>query len=110
MYVPIEELATIEGFDQEIAEELRLRAKDALLTDALTSEEVLVNAKPAEDLLTVEGMELELAYKLAANGVVTMEDLAEQSVDDLLDIENIDPELAAQLIMTARAPWFEEES
>lgn len=109
-YVPLEELATIEGFDAEIAEELRARAKDALLTNALASEEELSNAKPAEDLLTMEGMDQTLAYKLAASGIVTMEDLAEQSIDDLLDIENLDPERAGELILTARAPWFEEES
>lgn len=109
-YVPLEELATIEGFDQDIAEELRARAKDALLTYALASEEELANAEPAEDLLTMEGMDQTLAYKLAASGIVTMEDLAEQSVDDLLDIENLDPERAGQLIMAARAPWFAEES
>lgn len=109
-YVPLEELATIEGFDSEIAEELRARAKDALLTRALASEEELSNAKPADDLLSMDGMDQTLAYKLAAHGVVTMEDLAEQSIDDLLDIENLDPERAGELIMIARAPWFEEES
>lgn len=109
-YVPLEELATIEGFDSEIAEELRARAKDALLTRALASEEELSNAKPADDLLSMDGMDQTLAYKLAAQGVVTMEDLAEQSIDDLLDIENLDPARAGELIMIARAPWFEEES
>tara|TARA_R110000787_G_scaffold333_4_gene1086 strand:+ start:9985 stop:11478 length:1494 start_codon:yes stop_codon:yes gene_type:complete len=109
-YVPLEELATIEGFDQDIAAELRARAKDALLTHALASEEELANAEPAEDLLTMAGMDQTLAYKLAASGIVTMEDLAEQSVDDLLDIENLDPERAGRLIMAARAPWFSEES
>lgn len=107
-YVPLEELASIEGFDAEIAEALRARAKDALLTHALASEEELSNAEPAEDLLTMEGMDQTLAYKLAASGIVTMEDLAELSVDDLLDIENLDPERAGQLILTARAPWFAE--
>ena len=109
-YVPLEELATIDGFDNDIAEQLRARAKDALLTRALASEEELSNAKPAEDLLSMDGMDQTLAYKLAAHGVVTMEDLAEQSIDDLLDIENLDPERAGELIMIARAPWFEEES
>ncbi|RLA45442.1 MAG: transcription termination/antitermination protein NusA [Gammaproteobacteria bacterium] len=109
-YVPLEELAMTEGFDQEIAEELRARAKDALLTAALTSEEELANAEPAEDLLTMEGMDQTLAYKLAASSIVTMEDLAELSIDDLQDIENIDHDRAVQLILTARAPWFEEEA
>ncbi len=109
-YVPLEEMAGIEGFDADIAEALRARAKDALLTHALASEEELSNATPAEDLLTMEGMDQTLAHKLAASGIVTMEDLAEQSVDDLLDIENLDPERAGELILTARAPWFAEES
>lgn len=108
-YVPLEELAGIEGFDEEIAEELRARAKDALLTRALASEEELVQASPAEDLLAMDGMDKTLAYKLAARGIVTMEDLAEQSVDDLLEIEDLIPERAAELIMTARAPWFEKD-
>ena len=108
-YVPLEEMAGIDGFDEEIAEELRARAKDALLTNALASEEELANAKPAEDLLTMAGMDQTLAYTLAAKGVVTMEDLAELAVDDLLEIEEMEAERAAELIMTARAPWFEEE-
>lgn len=108
-YVPLEELAGIEGFDEEIAEELRARAKDALLTRALASEEELAEASPAEDLLAMSGMDKTLAHKLAARGIVSMEDLAEQSVDDLLGIEDMAPERAAELIMTARAPWFEKD-
>ncbi|MFZ5654450.1 MAG: transcription termination factor NusA [Pseudomonadota bacterium] len=105
-YVPLDEMAGIEGFDEEIAEELRARARDALLTRALASEEELAEASPAEDLLNMEGMDKTLAYKLAARGIVSMEDLAEQSVDDLLDLEDMAPQRAAELIMTARAPWF----
>jgi N utilization substance protein A len=105
-YVPLEEFLTIDGFDEAIAEELRTRAKDALLTQALASEEQLNNREPAEDLLNMEGMDHALAHILAARGVVTMEDLAEQSVDDLLDVEGIDQEKAAALIMKAREPWF----
>jgi len=108
-YVPLEEMVAIEGFDEDIAEELRARAKDALLTMALANEEELAQAEPAEDLLEMEGMTRALAYKLAASGIVSMEDLAEQSVDDLLDIETMDHERAAGLIMAARAPWFAEE-
>jgi len=108
-YVPLEEMLDIEGFDEEIAEELRSRAKDALLTQALASEEELENAEPAEDLLSMEGMDKHLAYLLANRGVATMEDLAEQAVDDLLDIEGLDEERAAALIMKAREPWFAEE-
>ena len=108
-YVPLEELAGIEGFDEDIAEELRARAKDALLTQAIASEEQLGDVEPAEDLLSMDGMERHLAFVLAGRGVVTMEDLAEQGVDDLMDIEEMTEERAAELIMTARAPWFAEE-
>ena len=106
-YVPLEEMVGIDGFDEDIAEALRARAKDALLTMALASEESI--AEPAEDLLTMDGMDDELARVLAAHGIVTMEDLAEQAVDDLLDIDAIDEVRAAELIMTARAPWFAED-
>ena len=109
-YVPLEEMSAIEGFDEDIAEELRARAKDALLTRALASEEELSNTEPADDLLEMDGMDKALAYKLAAKNIITMEDLAEQAVDDLLDIDEINEERAAALIMTARAPWFAEES
>ena len=108
-YVPLEEMNAIEGFDEEISEELRARAKDALLTMAIASEEELDANEPAEDLLTMDGMDKHLAYVLASKGIVTMEDLAEQGVDDLLDIEEMTEERAAELIMTARAPWFAEE-
>ena len=91
-----------------MVEELRNRAKNALLTKALVSEEKLEAQEPAEDLLNMEGMERHLALLLASKGVATMEDLAELAVDDLLEIEEMDEERAAQLIMTARAPWFED--
>jgi len=103
-YVPLEELLAIEDFDEELVEALRQRAKDALLTKALVSEE---GAKePADDLLAMDGMERKLAFALAARGIVTMEDLAEQAIDDIADIEGVTPESAAQLIMKAREPWF----
>ncbi|MCP8899781.1 transcription termination factor NusA [Gilvimarinus xylanilyticus] len=105
-YVPLDEIASIEGFDEDVAEELRARAKDALLTQALASEEQLEGAAPADDLLNMEGMEKELAVILASRGIVTMEDLAEQAIDELLDIEGVDEERAAALIMKAREPWF----
>jgi len=105
-YVPLEELMSIEGFDREIAEELRARAKDALLTQAIASEEQLGKNEPAADLLNMEGMDRHLAFVLASHGIVTMEDLAEQAVEDLLAFDGLDEERAAQLIMTARAPWF----
>ena len=109
-YVPLDEMKAIDGFDEEIAEELRARAKDALLTRALASEEKLTSKEPAEDLLAMDGMTKQLAEQLCAIDVVTMEDLAEQAVDDLLVIDGLDADKAGQLIMTARAPWFEEET
>ena len=109
-YVPLEEMMSIEGFDEEISEELRARAKDALLTLAIASEEQLGSQDPAEDLLEMEGMDRQLAFVLASRGIVTMEDLAEQGVDDLLDIPEMTEERAGALIMTARAPWFAEEA
>ena len=108
-YVPASELAEIEEFDEDIVEELRGRARDVLLTQAIASEEKLGDKEPAEDLLNMEGMDRELAYTLASRDVVTMEDLAEQSVDELMEIEGMDEERAGRLIMTARAPWFAEE-
>jgi N utilization substance protein A len=108
-YVPLEEMLAIEGFDQDICEELRSRAKDALLTQAIASEEKLESSEPAEDLLTMDGMDKHLAFVLASKGIVTMEDLAEQAVEDLLEVEELDSDRAAQLIMTARAPWFADE-
>lgn len=106
-YVPMEEMLGIEGFDEEIVNELRARAKDRLLTKAIANEEKLADAQPAEDLLALDGMDKELAVELAMRGVVTREDLAEQSIDDLLEIEGVDEERAGKLIMAARAHWFE---
>jgi len=96
-------------FDEEIVEELRNRAKDALLTKAIASEEALGEHEPAEDLLNMEGMDRRLAFRLASQGVITMEDLAELAVPDLQEIvDDIEDEAAGILIMTARAPWFED--
>ncbi len=106
-YVPVAEMLEIEEFDEEIVEELRARARDALVTREISSEEH-IGGEPAEDLLNMEGMDQALAEKLAAHGICTMEDLAEQAVDDLLDIEGLEQERAAELIMTARKPWFED--
>jgi len=108
-YVPEKEMLAIEEFDDDLVNELRERAKDIMLTRAIASEEKLGDEKPAEDLLTMEGMDETLAYELASNGVICMEDLAEQSVDELMDITGIDKERAGELIMTARIPWFESE-
>ena len=109
-YVPQSEMMEIEGFEEDLVVALKERAKDALLTKAIASEEALDNSEPAEDLLNMEGMERHLAFVLASKGIVTMEDLAEQSVDELTEIEEIDEERAAALIMKAREPWFAEEA
>ena len=106
-YVPMEEMLSIDGFDEDIVNELRARAKDRLLTKAIANEEKLADAHPADDLLELEGMDKALALELALRGVITREDLAEQSIDDLLDIDGIDEERAGKLIMAARAHWFE---
>jgi N utilization substance protein A len=108
-YVPKDELLAIEEFDEDIVEELRGRAKDVLLTRAISNEETVDKLEPAEDLLNMEGVDQELAYKLAGKGICSMEDLAEQAVDELMEIEGMDEEKAAQLIMKAREPWFAEE-
>jgi len=109
-YVPAAELVEIEEFDEGIVDELRSRARDVLLTQAIVQEEKIDEVEPAEDLLSLDGMEKSLAYLLASKGVVTREDLAELATDDLLEInEEIGAEEAAALIMKARAHWFEEE-
>jgi N utilization substance protein A len=108
-YVPAAELLGIAEFDQQIVDELRSRARDVLLTQAIATEETMNDGQPAEDLLSLAGMDSELAKRLAARGIVTREDLAEQAVDDLADIDGLDGARAATLIMAARAHWFEEE-
>jgi len=105
-YVPVSEMLEIEGFDEELVTELRSRAKDALLISAIAAEEEIEVAHPAPDLLELEGMDTDLAYGLAGHGIITLEDLAGQSVDDLLAIEGLDEVRAAKLIMKAREPWF----
>lgn len=106
-YVPMEEMLEIEGFDEDIVNELRARAKDRLLSRAIATEEKLANIQPEQDLLDLEGMTKELAVELATRGVLSREDLAEQSIDDLLGIAGMDEENAGKLIMAARAHWFE---
>ncbi len=107
-YVPVNEMLEIEEFDEEIVNELRARAKDVVVTQEISNEEH-GGAEPEKDLLEMEGMDPELADALAGRGVVTMDDLAELAVDDLMEIDGMDKERAAKLIMTARAPWFAEE-
>ncbi len=108
-YVPTSELVEIEEFEEDIVDELRSRARDVLLTQAIVQEEKIDEVEPAEDLLSLEGMEKRLAFLLASKGVITREDLAELATDDLLELNEMDAEVAAALIMKARAHWFEEE-
>ena len=103
-YVPLEEMSQIEAFDEDTINELRKRARAALLTDAIAKEEK--GEVAAEDLLTMAAMDEETANLLASQGVSTMEDLADLAVDDLVELTKMDAERAKQLIMTARAPWF----
>lgn len=108
-YVPKQELATIEEFDEDLIEELRNRARDVLLTRAIAQEEKLDMVQPEPDLLSLSGMDENLGRLLASRGIKTREDLAEQSVDELLDVEGMDEGRARQLIMAARAPWFDKQ-
>ena len=107
-YVPMNEMLEIEAFDEDTVNELRRRARDALVTDAIKSEETMETA--AEDLLNMEGMDEETARALAAKGVRTMDDLADLAIDELTEMTGMDAERARQLIMTARAPWFAEQT
>jgi N utilization substance protein A len=110
-YVPLNEMLQIEEFAEEMVKELRSRAKDALLTRAIASEAELDEAAPAapavaEELRTLDGMSEQWAQVLASRGILSRDDLAEQSVDDLMTLEGMDEVQAGKLIMTARASWF----
>jgi N utilization substance protein A len=109
-FVPASELLAIEEFDEDLVQELRDRAQNALLAQEISREEALGDVEPAADLLDVEGMSRRLAYQLAAHGIVTRDDLAEQAVADLVEIDGIDEALAGQLIMAARAAWFTDDA
>ena len=106
-YVPTQELLAVEEFDEEIVEELRQRARDYLLTQAIANEEVLGSTGSEDGLLSLEGMDEDIALQLASIGIKTQEDLAEQSVDELVEQIEIDADLAGAIIIAARAPWFE---
>jgi len=109
-YVPVSEMLEIDGLNEEIVEELRDRAKEALTTQALATEETLEGAEPAEDLLALDGLERHLAYVFASRGICTLEHLAEQGLDEISDIEELTEEKAGELIMAARnICWFNEE-
>lgn len=103
-YVPIDEMMEIESFDEQTVEELRNRARNVLLTDAIVSEEKVENV--AEDLLSLEGMDIETVRELAEKGIVTQMELADLAADDLVEMTGMDIERAGQLIIKAREPWF----
>jgi N utilization substance protein A len=105
-YVPSAELLNVEGFDEDIVEELRARARDALLTEALAAEEGVEENAPSEELLGLDGMDDAIAFALADRGVKTLDDLGDLAVDELIDIEGMTEERASQLIMAARAPMI----
>ena len=108
-YVPREELLEIDEFEEEIVDELRSRAQDALLTKAIATEEKLGGKTPSPELIAMEGVGEDLAIEMAAHDILTVDDLADQSVDDLMVVPDMDEELAAKLIMKARESWFVEE-
>jgi N utilization substance protein A len=103
-YVPLDEMSEIDAFDEDTINELRKRARAALLTEAIAKEEKVGDA--SDELLAMEGMDEATAHQLASKGVLTVEDLADLAVDDLVELTNMDEERAKSLIMTARAPWF----
>ncbi|EAT0102586.1 transcription termination/antitermination protein NusA [Salmonella enterica subsp. salamae] len=110
-YVPMKELLEIDGLDEPTVEALRERAKNALATLAQDQAASLGDNKPADDLLNLEGLDRDMAFKLAARGVCTLEDLADQGIDDLADIEGLTDEKAGELIMAARnICWFGDEA
>ncbi|MCF6287812.1 MAG: transcription termination factor NusA [Proteobacteria bacterium] len=108
-YVEESELLSVEGFDEDIVNELRQRARDALLTQLISNEEKLENLKPASDLLNLKGMNDRLAYVIAAKEITTRDDLADLATDELMEISDLTAKQAGELIMEARKFWFEEE-
>ena len=110
-YVPVSELLEIDGLEEETVEVLRERAKAALTTLELAQKESQSGTTPADDLLNLEGMDRTLAFTLASRGICTLEDLAEQGIDDLTDIEGLTDEKAGELIMAARnICWFGDDA
>jgi N utilization substance protein A len=109
-YVPAKEMLEIEEFGEELVEELRNRSRDALLIKEIASEEKFELCEPSRELIEMEGMDRDLAHQLAHHGICTIEDLAEQSIGDLLEITGIGEDVAARLIMKAREPWFKDQA
>ncbi len=108
-YIPVDEMLEIEGFDEELVEALRSRAKDALLIKAIASEEKIETSEPSPELLALEGMDDALAHEMAAKGIVTVDDLAEQAIDDIIEFTGVNEERAGKLIMKARESWFADD-
>lgn len=108
-YIPAEEMMEIEGFDQELVDALRSRAKDALLIKAIASEEKIETSKPSADLLALEGVDEKLAHEMAAKGIITVDDLAEQAIDDIIEFTGMTEDRAGKLIMKARESWFADD-
>ncbi len=108
-YVPVSELEKIDGFDEKLVNELRERAQDQLLIEAISTEEELDKQGPKEDLLSLKSVNDELGYALARAGIYNKEKLADQSVDEIIEIEGINEELAGIIIMEAREDWFKND-
>jgi N utilization substance protein A len=108
-YVPAAELLNVDEFDEDLVEELRARARDALLTELIAKEEALDDHRPDASLLAVEGMDDATAYALAAGGVRTRDDLADLATDELMEFEGMTEDRARTLIMAARAALFGDE-
>ena len=106
-YVPLQEMLDIEGFDEETVNELRARAKDALLTQEIARAES-VDAV-AKDLRDLQGLTPELLARLAEAGVQTLDDLADLAVDELQEITGQPEDEASALIMKAREHWFTDQ-
>jgi N utilization substance protein A len=108
-YIPAEEMMEIEGFDQELVDALRSRAKDALLIKAIASEEKIETSEPSTELLALEGVDEKLAHEMAAKGIITVDDLAEQAIDDIIEFTGMTEDRAGKLIMKARESWFADD-
>jgi N utilization substance protein A len=108
-YIPAEEMMEIEGFDQELVDALRSRAKDALLIKAIASEEKIETSEPSTELLALEGVDEKLAHEMAAKGIITVDDLAEQAIDDIIEFTGMTEDRAGKLIMKARESWFTDD-
>ncbi len=107
-YVPIQELLDIEEFDEDTVNELRTRARNTLLSEAIAQEELVQSVAP--ELQELEGVTPDILAKLAEKEITTLDDLAELATDELAELSGLDTEAASELIMRARAHWFDDES